>query len=128
MFNMLERAGLSGSTIDIIRNIYSDSRCHLRVGQSTSNPIALGKGVKQGCPLSPILFNFTIEGILCGIESLDHGYTMGETTLNLLAYADDLCILCEDKAKLTTVLERVNALAQWPTSLSTFRNVAHSQW
>jgi len=113
MFNMLERAGLSGSTIDIIRNIYSDSSCHLRVGQSTSNPIALGKGVKQGCPLSPILFNFTIEGILCGIESLDHGYTMGETTLNLLAYADDLCILCEDKAKLTPVLERVNALAQW---------------
>lgn len=38
---------------------------------------------------------------------------MGETTLNSLAYADDLCILCEDKAKLTPVLERVNAFAQW---------------
>ena len=38
---------------------------------------------------------------------------MGETTLNSLAYTDDLCILCKDKAKLTPVLVRVNAFAQW---------------
>ena len=38
---------------------------------------------------------------------------MGETTLNSLAYADDLSLLCEDKAKLAPVLERVHAFAQW---------------
>ena len=38
---------------------------------------------------------------------------MRETTLNALAYADDLCLLCEDKDKLTPVLERVHTFAQW---------------
>ena len=113
LLNLLQCAGLTGSTINIIEDIYTASSCHLRVGNTTSNPISLGKGVKQGCPLSPILFNFFIEGILRGVESLNHGYTMGETTLNSLAYADDLCLLCEDKAKLTPVLERVHAFAQW---------------
>ena len=44
---------------------------------------------------------------------MNYGYTMRETTLNALAYADDLCLLCEDKDKLTPVLERVHAFAQW---------------
>ena len=101
LLNLLKRAGLTGSTIN---NIYTASSCYLRVGNTTSNPITVGKGVKQGCPLSPILFNFVIEGILHGVESLNHGYTMGETTLNALACADDLFLLCKDKAKLTPVL------------------------
>ena len=113
LLNLLERAGLTGSTINIIDDIYTASSCCLHVGNTTSNPITLGKGVKQGCPLSPILFNFVIEGILRGVESLNYGYTMGETSLNALAYADDLCLLCEDMDKLTPVLERVHAFAQW---------------
>ena len=107
LLNLLQHAGLTGSTINIIDKIYTASSCCLRVGNTTSHPITLGKGVKHSCPLSPILLNFVIEGILRRVESLNLGYTMGETTLNTLAYADDLCFLCEEKNKLTPVLERL---------------------
>ena len=123
LLNLLQRAGLTGSTINIIEDIYTASSCHLCVGNTTSNPISLGKSIKQGCPLSPILFNFFIEGILRGVESLNHGCTRGETTLNSLAYADDLCLLCENKAKLTPVLEGCTPSHNGPTSLSTLPSV-----
>ena len=58
-----------------------------------------------------------------GVELLNHRYTMGETTLNLLAYVDDFCLLCEDKAKLTLVLERVHISQNRPSSPSILPSV-----
>ena len=50
-------------------------------------------GVKQGDPLSPILFNLAIDPLLRSLESLGSGYTIGEYSITVLAYADDLVLL-----------------------------------
>ena len=53
-------------------------------------------GVKQGCPLSPILFNLTIQGLLLGLDEIDAGYELSDgSRIKYLAYADDLCIFLQ---------------------------------
>ena len=90
---MLSRAGLSSSTLDIIKNIYTGSTVRVKTDHGLTPPITITKGVKQGCPLSPILFNFIIEGALEAINHANQGYQMGETTVKSLTFADDLCVI-----------------------------------
>ena len=55
------------------------------------------RGVKQGCPLSPILFNLAIEQLLRGLEDLDVGYQFEELQLKVIAYANNLCLVIGDQ-------------------------------
>ena len=55
------------------------------------------RGVKQSCPLSPILFNLAIEQLLQGLEDLDVGYQFEELQLKVIAYANNLCLVISDQ-------------------------------
>ncbi len=100
--------------MEIIGDIYQDSTFQLMKGKETGSQIPLKKGVKQGCPLSPILFNFAIEGILRGVESLTNvGYSMEEVNLRSLAYADNLCVLGETKEGVQKMLDSISEFTEW---------------
>lgn len=101
-------------TLDIVADIYDGASFRLKKGRETGNAIQQKKGVKQGCPLSPILFNFTIEGFLRAVDSLeDVGYAISDVRMRCLGYADDLCVLGETKEGVQKMLDRMSEFAEW---------------
>ena len=62
LMEMLHCTGVGPHTRDIVKDIYTNSTMCVRTANGMTAPIRFNKGVKQGCPLSPILFNFNEEG------------------------------------------------------------------
>ena len=115
-FEMLEldRAGLATSTLDTIKDIYTDSSTKIKTDKGLTTPINITQGVKQGCSLSPILFNFVMEGALAAINSAnDDGFHIGEITIKSLAYGDDPCIISERKEHLNNTLSELSKFTKW---------------
>lgn len=109
IFNVLYRLGLPEDFLQLIQHEYSGASFQVRTTEGLTAPIGLKKGVKQGCPLSPLLFNFALEPLLRVLESAKDPYllygppnrTRAEERCNrqepipvhCLAYADDLKIV-----------------------------------
>ncbi|UYV72471.1 hypothetical protein LAZ67_9003275 [Cordylochernes scorpioides] len=76
-------------------------------------PIPFKRGVKQGCPGSPTLFNVAIEVIVCTLASMakDHGVCLLGHYVSVMAYADDLLIMAKDKESLQALLDTTGDLA-----------------
>lgn len=66
----MQKLGFPDFIINLIKDIYKDSTITLEVRGERSNGIKLKKGVKQGCPLSPVLFNIALDALLNGIERI----------------------------------------------------------
>merc|ERR1712141_572688 len=80
-------------------DFYANGRTKLKVGGKLSEPISVAQGVKQGDPLSCILFNLVVDW---GLEALDNkiGFKLGEQLLSHLAFADDVVLMSETQAGL----------------------------
>ncbi|KAL5509939.1 hypothetical protein EMCRGX_G005389 [Ephydatia muelleri] len=114
MLFLMERRGLSGALLRVVEDIYSDATIAVRTGRDSYTPkIPQQRGVKQGCPLSPILFNIILEGLLRRLSTSQAGYRIGNTTVNALAYADDVCVVAANKEEMQDLLDRCAAFADW---------------
>ena len=114
MLFLMERLGLSGALLRVVEDIYSDATIAVRTGRDSYTPkIPQRRGVKQGCPLSPILFNIVLEGLLRRLFTSQAGYRIGNTTVNALAYADDVCVVAANKEEMQDLLDRCAAFADW---------------
>ena len=94
-----QRAGCPSPLLAYIRHIYANGRTKLKVGGKLSAPISVAQGVKQGDPLSCILFNLVVDW---GLDALDKkiGFKIGEQLLSHLAFADDVVLMSETQAGL----------------------------
>ena len=111
---MMERIGLSGPVLEIVQDIYTNASVAIRTGKDTyTPPIFQRRGVKQGCPLSPILFDVVLEGLLRHLTSCDAGYTLSGCKVNALAYADDICIAASSKDEIQILLDRCTQYVEW---------------
>ena len=111
---MMERLGISGSVLQSVRDIYFNASFSVRTGRdSYTPPIPQRHGVKQGCPLSPILYNIVLEGLLKHLGSCDAGYTKAGGKVNSLAYADDICLVAADKVETEGLLNRCMEFVEW---------------
>ena len=114
MLLVMGRLGLSGSVLQIVSDIYTNSTMSVRTGKETfTQRIPQKRGVKQGCPLSPILFNIVLEGLLKHLSTNKAGYRMAGHTINSLAYADDVCVVASDKAEMQSLLDQCEEFASW---------------
>ena len=103
---MLSRTGVGLHTSEIIKDIYTGSTMCVRTGNDLTAPIPCNKGVKQGCPLSPVLFNFVMEPLIRAADSIPSGgYTIGNQTIRSLTYADDLCVVTQFTKTMQEVLQ-----------------------
>ena len=112
---MMARLGLTGKTLDVVSDIYWGSTIAIKTGKDTfTNDIPQRRGVKQGCPLSPLLFNVALEGMLRHLANCSYGYLLGKTiNINHLAYADDVCILASSRLQGQALLQRCVEFTNW---------------
>ena len=78
----------------LLRNLYAAQEATVRTGHGTTDWFQIGKGVRQGCILSPCLFNLCAEYIMrkAGLEETQAGIKTAGRNINKLRYADDITL------------------------------------
>ena len=89
--------------------MYAGQEATLRTGYGTTDWFQIGKGVCQGCILSPCLFNFYEEYIMrnAGLEEAQAGIKIARRNINNLRYADDTTLTAENEEELQSLLMKV---------------------
>ena len=110
LWQCLLTKGIPSKYLNILKALYHDSRGRVKVYGKLSPEFTTSSGVRQGCPLSPFLFNFVIDMILelslsssndCGVELLPGG------RLTDIEYADDIALLGTDPSKMQLLLSNL---------------------
>ena len=93
----------------LLRNLYPGQEATVRNGHGTTDWFQIGKGVYQGCILSPCVFNLYAEYIMRnpGLEEAQAGIKMPGRNINHLRYADDTTLMAESEKKLKSLLMKV---------------------
>ena len=110
----LSHLNVPRSLIDLVMNVYTDATTVVRTPAGVTSAIPILSGVKQGCPLSPILFNLSVEIILRAI--LAKAKSVGQAKhhgcpILVLAYADDLVLIARDTKSLQLLLDSASEVA-----------------
>ena len=97
-----ERDGNTDHLTCLLRNLYAGQEATVRTGHGPTDWFQIGKGVHQGCILSPCLFNFYAEYIMRhgGLEETQAGINIAGRNINNLRYADDTTLTAESEAEL----------------------------
>ena len=92
-----------------MRNLYAGQEATLRTGHGTTDWFQIGKGVCQGCILSPCLFNLYAEYIMrnAGLDEVQAGIKIARRNINNLRYTDDTTIMAKSKEELKSLLTKV---------------------
>ena len=88
----------------LLRNLHAGQEATVRTGHGTTDWLQIGKGVRQGCILSPCLFNSYAEYIISnrGLKEAKGGIKIAGRNIKNLRYADDTTLMAERGAKLLT--------------------------
>ena len=83
----------------LLRNLYAGQGATVRTGHGTTGWVQIGKGVHQGCILSPCLFNLYAEYIMrnAGLDEAQAGIKIVRRNIRNLRYADDTTLMAEGK-------------------------------
>ena len=86
----------------LLRNLYADQDAIVRTGHEKTDWFQIGRGVRQGCILSPCLFNFCAEYIMrnAGLDEIQAGIKIAGRNINNLRYADDTTLMAEREEEL----------------------------
>ena len=90
----------------LLRNLYTGQEAIVRTGHGTTDWFQIGKGVCQGCILSPCLFNLYADYIMrnAGLEEAQAGIKIARKNINNLRYADNTTLLAESEEELKNLL------------------------
>ena len=91
----------------LLRNLYAGQEATVRTGHGTIDWFQIGKGVRQGCILSPWLFNLYAEYIMrnTGLDKAQAGIKIAGRNINKLRYADDTTLVEESEEKLKNLMK-----------------------
>ena len=101
--------GIADHLTCLLRNLYAGQEATVRTVHGTTDWFQIGKGVCQGCILSPYLFNFYAEYIMrnAGLDEAQAGIKISGRNINNLRYADDTTLVAESKEELKSFLMKV---------------------
>ena len=109
LWKILKEMGIPDRLNRLLRNLYAAQEATVRTGHEITDWLQIGKGVHQGCILSPCLFNFYAEYIMrnAGLEETQGGIKIAGRNINNLRYADDTTLMAESEEELKSLLIRV---------------------
>ena len=106
---ILKRMGIPDHLTHLLRNLYAGQEATVRTGPGTTDWFQIGKGVCQGCILSPSLFNFYAGYIMknAGLEDAQAGIKIAVRNINNLRYADNTTLMAESIEELKSLLMKL---------------------
>ena len=109
LWKILKEMGIPDHWTCLLRNLYAGQEATVRTGHGTTDWFQIGKGVRQGCILSPCLFNFYAECITrnAGLEETQAGIKITGRNIKNLRYADDTTLMAESEEELKSLLMKV---------------------
>ena len=110
LWSKLTAAGINGKLMSSLKSLYSNVSSCVRVNNVYSEWFNVPAGLRQGCSLSPTLFNFYINDFVTTIKALDKGLVIdGQGKVSILLYADDIVLLAENESDLQLMLDTLNS-------------------
>ena len=106
---ILKETGIPGHLTCLLRNLYAGQEATVRTGHGATDWFQIGKGVRQGCILSPCLFNLYAEYIVrnAGLDEAQAGIKIAGRNINNLRYADNTTLTAESEEELKSLLMKV---------------------
>ena len=109
LWKILEEMGIPDHLICLLRKLYAGQEATVRTGHGTIDWFQKGKGVRQGCILSPCLFNLCAEDIMrnAGLEEAQAGIKIAGRNINNLRYSDDTTSMADSEEELKSLSMKV---------------------
>lgn len=121
LFKTMNRMNIPEMIINVIRFMYSDAHSRIQVNGFFTKPIRLASGIRQGCPLSMLLYSICTEPLIRMIHQNLHAEFCNKKLFTTLAYADDMVILLRKEQQLITLRQVLNRYAMASTANINFR-------
>ena len=125
LWKILKQMGIPDHLTCLLRNLYASKEATVRTGHGTTDWFQIGKGVCQGCILSPCLFNLYAEYIMrnAGLYEAQAGIKIARRKINNLRYADDTTLMAESEEELKNLLMNVKEESEKVGLKLTFRKL-----
>ena len=109
LWRILEEKGIPDHLTYLLINLYTGQAATVRTGHGTTDWFQIRRGVRQGCILSPCLFNLYAEYIMrnSGLNKAQAGIKIARRNINNLRYADDTTLMAESEEELKSLLMKV---------------------
>ena len=109
LWKILKEMGIPDHLACLLRNLYAGQEATVRTGHGTTDWFQIRKGVRQGCMLSPCLFNLYAEYIMwnAGLDEAQAGIKIARRNINDLRYAGDTTLMAESEEELKSLLMKV---------------------
>ena len=109
LWKILKEMGISDYNTCLLRNMYAGQEATLRIGHGTTHWFQIGKGIHEGCLLSPCLFSLYAEYIMrnAGLNEAQAGIKIARRNFNNLRYAGNTTLIAESEEELESLLMKV---------------------
>ena len=105
MIKALQKVGIEGTFLNLIEAIYDKPKANIVLNGEKLKPFPLGSGTRQGCPLSPLLFNIVLEVLATAIREKEiKGIQIGKEEVKLSLFTDDMILYIENPKDATRKL------------------------
>lgn len=114
MWSLLRHIGVGNEFVAILELFYKDVSTFYNCGPTSTNNLPIRRGVKQGCPISMLLFSLAINPVLEAIDTVKVPcYRIGESSVRSLAYADDIALVANSERDLQKLIDQAILTTEW---------------
>ena len=110
---VLQSIGIDWRDRKLIKNLYWKQTAYVRIGDMLSERCEIGRGVRQGCSLSPLLYNIYDEAMMReALEEVDHGVKVGGQLIKTIRFADDKAVTASSQRGLQQLMDNIDRVTK----------------